>query len=132
MADEYEFETEVQVRYRDVDEMGHVNNAVYATYLEQARTAYFREVIGTSLAETSIVLASLSIDFRNSIKLGDEVTVALSVPKLGDSSIPMEYEIRLADGAVAATGETVQVAFDREERASRPIPEEWREAIEAV
>ena len=132
MADDYEFETEVQVRYRDVDEMGHVNNAVYATYLEQARTAYFREVIDTSLAETSIVLASLSIDFRNSIQLGDEVTVALGVPELGDSSIPMEYEIRLADGTVAATGETVQVAFDREERTPRPIPGEWREAIEGA
>lgn len=132
MADDYEFETEIRVRFRDIDAMDHVNNAVYATYLEQARADYFREVLDESLARVDTVLATLSIDFRRPIDPDDTVTVALTVPELGTSSMPMEYEIRRGDGQVAATAETVQMAYDRETESSRPIPEAWREAIESA
>ena len=131
MADEPadEFETEFRVRFRDVDAMQHVNNAVYSTYLEQARADYFREVLGESLTAVDTVLASLSIDFLAPIAGDDEVTVTLTVEELGTSSIPMAYEIRRGDGTVAATAETVQVVYDRETESARPIPEAWRDAI---
>jgi acyl-CoA thioester hydrolase len=129
---EYEFETEFRVRFRDIDAMGHVNNAVYSTYLEQARADYFREVLGETLSEVGSVLASLSVDFRAPIEGDDVVTVALTIPELGTSSIPMRYEIRREDGVVAATAETVQVVYDREAGESVPVPESWREAIESV
>jgi acyl-CoA thioester hydrolase len=134
MADEreYEFSTEFRVRFRDIDAMDHVNNAVYSTYLEQARADYFREVVGISLAGVDTVLASLSIDFRAPIDPDDRVTVHLTVSSLGTSSITMAYEVRRGDGAVAATAETVQVVYDRESESSRPIPDAWRDAIEAV
>ncbi|WP_137285154.1 acyl-CoA thioesterase [Halorussus salinisoli] len=122
------FTVDVDVRYRDLDTMGHVNNAVYASYFEQARVAYFEEVLDVPLHEIESVLASLEIDFRRPVEIDDEVTVALRVPELGTSSIPMEYEVR-ADGTVAATGETVQVAVDEETKSSRPIPDAWREQI---
>ncbi|WP_435175201.1 acyl-CoA thioesterase [Halorussus sp. AFM4] len=125
---DYSFTADVEVRFRDIDAMGHVNNAVYATYLEQARTAYFDAVLDASLAEVSTVLATLELDFRRPVELGDEVTVATLVPELGRSSIPMRYEVR-ADGAVAAVGETVQVAVDEETGESRPLPDDWREQI---
>jgi acyl-CoA thioester hydrolase len=127
---EYSFAADVDVRYRDLDTMGHVNNAVYATYVEQARVAYFEEVLDVTLPEVESALASLELDFRRPIELGDDVTVALRVPELGESSLPMEFEVR-ADRAVAATGETVQVAVDGETGSSRPLPDEWREAIRA-
>ena len=122
------FTTTVDVRFRDIDAMGHVNNAVYATYMEEARTAYFDAVLDASLAAVDSVLANLELEFRRSVELDDEVTVAVRVPELGRSSIPMEYEIR-ADGDVAAVGEAVQVAVDPETGSSRPIPDEWRERI---
>lgn len=129
MADDYA--VDVTVRFRDIDAMGHVNNAVYATYLEHARVGYFRDVVGTSLAEADTVLAHLSIDYRAPIGLDDgTVEVSVSVPRLGDSSIPMAYEV-VASGAVVATAETVQVVIDRETGESVPIPGGWREAIEA-
>ena len=127
---DYSFVAAVDVRFRDIDAMGHVNNAVYATYLEEARTAYFDEVLDASLADVDTVLANVALEFRRPIELGDVVTVAVRVPELGRSSIPMEYEVR-ADGEVAATGEAVQVAVDRETGESRPIPDEWREKIES-
>jgi acyl-CoA thioester hydrolase len=125
------FTVSVPVRFRDLDPMGHVNNAVYATYLEHARARYFRDVIGESLPTADTVLVHLSIDYRAPIDLDDEsVTVALWIPRLGESSIPMEYEVRAGD-RVAATAETVQVAFDRDAAESKPIPPAWRDAIEA-
>jgi acyl-CoA thioester hydrolase len=127
---DYSFVADVDVRFRDIDAMGHVNNAVYATYLEEARTAYFDEVLDASLADVQTVLANVALEFRRPVELGDDVTVAVRVPELGRSSIPMEYEVR-ADGEVAATGEAVQVAVDGETGESRPIPEAGREKIES-
>ncbi|WP_134669825.1 acyl-CoA thioesterase [Halorussus marinus] len=127
---DYSFETQIDVRFRDLDAMGHVNNAVYATYMEEARTAYFAAVVDRNLSETPSVLANLELQFRQSVTLGDDLTVAVRVPELGESSIPMEYEMRV-DGEVAATGEAVQVVIDPDTESSRPIPEEWREKIEA-
>lgn len=112
--------------------MDHVNNAVYATYLEQARAEFFRAMLDVSLTAVDTVLATLRIEYHGPIELGDTVTVALSIPELGDSSIPMEYEIRRDSGEVAATAETVQVYYDREAETSKPLPEEWRARLESV
>lgn len=125
-----EYVTELGVRFRDIDAMRHVNNAVYATYLEQARAEYFRDVVGFELDEVDTVLASLHVEYRQPIELDETVEVGLTVPELGNSSIRMEYEIRTENG-VAAEAETVQVAFDPDVGASRPIPGEWRTAIAA-
>jgi acyl-CoA thioester hydrolase len=126
------YETTLGVRFRDIDAMGHVNNAVYATYAEQARADYFADVLDLDLSAVSSVLARIEIDYHRPIELDDgPVTVAVSVPRIGESSLPMEYEILTADGDVAATVESVQVAYDTEAGESMRIPEAWREAIEA-
>ena len=127
MAD---FATDLQVRFRDVDSMGHVNNAVYASYLEQARVEFYTERLDADLATVDSVLAHLEIDYERPIELGQAVRVTVDVPELGRTSIPMDYEV-LADGAVAATASTVQVLWDRETRETRPIPEDWRARIES-
>lgn len=127
---EYTYEVDVDVRLRDVDFMGHVNNAVYATYLEQARAGFFEDVVGESLVSADTVLASLEIDYASPIAADQSVTVALGVPELGSSSLPMAYEVR-ADGERAATARTVQVIVDRETGRSRAIPSTWRERIVA-
>lgn len=129
--DSYDFEVGLDVRLRDVDFMGHVNNAVYATFLEEAREAYFADVIGVSLTDVGTVLATLTIDYVRPIEADADVTVALRVSELGTSSLPMEYEIR-ADGERAATARTVQVLVDRETEQSQSIPTEWRTRIEAA
>lgn len=127
--DDYSYETDVDVRLRDIDFMGHVNNATYATYLEQAREAYFRDVLDVSLVETNTVLVSLELEYTRPIEAGDEVTIALRVSELGTSSLPIEYEVR-ANGEQAATARTVQVLADPETGESQPIPPEWRTRIE--
>lgn len=124
------FETTVDVRYSDIDAMGHVNNAVYATYFEQARRDYFDRLLGADLSREGAVLATISIDYERPIELRHApVTVAIEVPRVGTSSIPMSYEVTRGDGELAATGETVQVAYDRDAGEPYPLPEEWRETI---
>lgn len=127
------YEREIQVRFRDLDPMNHVNNAVYATYLEQARAGYYRDVVGEPLETIDTVLARLEIDFRRPITADDDVVVAIERPTLGTSSVTMEYEVRAVDGddeRVAATATTVQVLVDDETGESRQLPEEWRRRIE--
>ncbi|MFB6221696.1 MAG: acyl-CoA thioesterase, partial [Halolamina sp.] len=124
------FETTIGVRYRDIDAMGHVNNAVYASYLEQARIDYFNDLLGVDLSAVGAVLATLELDYERPIELQDgPVTVELDVPRIGDASLPMEYELYRDDGKLAATGETVQVAFDKKEQEPTSIPDPWRDAI---
>lgn len=131
----FEFTTTVDVRYNDLDTYGHVNNAIYGTYIEEARVDYLETVLGGEIAditgegeETGMVVANLQLDFEQPIRLADEVTVGVRVPRLGEKSFPFEYEIR-SQGGVAATGETTMVAYDRGTEGSVPIPDSWRESI---
>jgi acyl-CoA thioester hydrolase len=127
---EFNYEKEMEVRFRDLDMMGHLNNAVYATYLEQARVEYIEDVVEQPLMEIGAVVADLHLDFERPIDWGDDVVVAVRADELGTSSIPLEYEIRV-DGDVAATAETLMVTFDPEAGEPRPIPDAWRERIQA-
>ncbi len=124
----FSFETTVPVRYRDLDTYGHVNNANYATYLEEGRIAYFGEVLDLGLQSRGMVIASLSIDFEAPIE-ADDVTVGLGITRIGTSSFDFEYEIE-ADGRTAATAESVQIAYDVDEQEKMEFPDAWRDAVQ--
>ncbi|WP_254538527.1 acyl-CoA thioesterase [Halomarina litorea] len=124
------FVTTIQVRFKDIDAMDHVNSAVYFTYLEQARAAFYDEVIGERLDHVDTVIVSQELTYHAPVELGAEVRVELTIDGMGESSLPMSYEV-YGDGELAATGESVQVAYDREAGTSTPIPEVWRERIES-
>ncbi len=123
------YTTEIDVRFRDIDVMGHVNNAVYATYIEQARTEYYRDVLSADLSSISTVLASLSLDFRRAVKLTDgTVTVEIDVAELGRSSVTMTHEVRTG-GQVVADAEATIVTLDPDSGEPAPIPDEQRSAM---
>lgn len=124
----YSFSTSLTPRYRDIDANGHVNHAVYATYMEEARTAYWRTVVGGRLSEAGVAIVSLEIEYQSELSLDDAVTIEMGVGRLGNSSIPHHYRITAGD-RVAALGNAVMVAFDRDTRSSRPIPDAWKHAI---
>lgn len=126
----FSYRAAVDVRFRDVDPMDRVNNAVYVTYVEQARAEYYEDVLGITLGEADTVLARLEVDYEGPVVLGDTVDVHMRTDELGTASIPMAYELRV-DGAVVATARTVQVTVDRETDDSRPVPAAWRDRIEA-
>jgi acyl-CoA thioester hydrolase len=125
------FETTIRVRYRDLDTNGHVNNAVYGTYLEETRDRFYRDTLDAGLDELHTVLVSSAVEYERPVDPGDRVVVSLSLPDLGESSIPMAYDLHLDGGARVATGETVQVWVD-EDGGSTTIPDWVREPIEAA
>jgi acyl-CoA thioester hydrolase len=124
------FVTTIEVQFRDIDPMDHVNSAVYFSYLEQARAAFFEAVVGERLDRVDTVIVGQELTYHAPIELGETVRVELTVDDLGESSIPMRYEV-YGDAHLAATGESVQVAYDRERGTSTPVPSSWRQHIES-
>jgi acyl-CoA thioester hydrolase len=134
MADvPFRFSITFDIRWRDLDALGHVNNAVYFTYLEEARVRYLRELemVSDNPVEVGIILAGSSCQFKSPLELGEQVTVRLRVRELRNSSFVIEYRIEGDGGRLAATADSVQVCYDYEERHPVPIPDVWREIITA-
>jgi acyl-CoA thioester hydrolase len=123
-VDEFPFVVRDTVRFGDVDSAGHVNNAVYSTYLEQARL----ELFGFG---APFILARLAIDFRSPAFYGEEVEVLTRCARVGTRSIGLGHRV-LADGRLIAEAEAVVVCFDYERRESMPVPDEWRARLEEL
>ena len=119
------------VRFRDLDALGHVNNAVYLTYFESARIAYWLHTTKrTGLGALDMILARAEIDFRAPVRFGDEVEVSVRVSRFGEKSFDLEHELRVGDTLVAEA-KTVLVTYDYERREPVAIPEAWREKLAA-
>ncbi len=124
--DGYPFVYRDTVRFRDLDGMGHVNNAVFLTYMESARIAYLSALGAGDNPQQSLILARVEVDFRSPIAFGEDVEVGVRTSRMGRKSFELEYEVR-AGGRVAAEGRSVLVGYDYEAGASTEIPAEWRE-----
>ena len=121
-----------QVRFRDLDPMGHVNNAVFLTYIEEARAALLAEVgAATGLEDMNMIVARVEIDFRAPVRFGQEVKISVHASRFGTKSFDLEYELRV-DGDVVAEAKSVQVAYDYSRREPVPLPADWREKLTAV
>lgn len=108
------FTVPVDVRFNDVDGMGHVNNALYLTYLEHCRMRFFTEVAGSkSERDFPFILAHAALDYKVPIKMNAQPQVKMWTSRIGGKSWDFDYEIKdRKTGAVYATGKTVQVAYD--------------------
>ena len=127
----FDFVHREAVRFRDLDGMGHVNNAVFMTYMETARLNYFRSLgLGDNPLE-GMILARAEVDFRSPIELGEQVEVGVRAGRIGTKSFELDQEVR-ADGRVAAEGRFVLVAYDYTTNQSQEIPDSWRELFEGV
>ena len=124
-------EKRVEIRWSDVDAYMHVNNAVYATYLEECRDEWVDSALDGSSDTWDFVLARVAIDFRRELRLEDEeVVVSCTLVRIGNSSLTLREQIRTRDGELAAEAEAVLVARDRKLGRSRPLSETEREAFE--
>jgi acyl-CoA thioester hydrolase len=124
-------EKRIEIRWRDVDAFRHVNNAVYATYLEEARDEWMERALGNVADMWDFVLARVAIDFRRELVQADDAAlVRISLDRIGTSSITLREEIRKTDGTLSAEAESVIVARDRETGRSRPLTDAERAALE--
>ena len=119
---EFPFVWREHVRFRDCDAMGHVNNAVFSTYLEQARIG----VLG-GLAE--FILARVEIDFRSELRAGDEVEIRSRCGRIGTKSFDLEHELR-ADGRLVAEARSVLVGYDYATGSSVPLGTELKARLQ--
>ena len=124
-------EKRIEIRWRDMDGYRHVNNAVYLTYLEEARDEWLASVLGGMEAIWDYVLARVAIDFRRELRQSDqEVLVSCRLDRIGRSSVRTREEIRTHGGALAAEAEAVLVAREFGEGRSRPLTDAERAAFE--
>ncbi len=126
-------EKRIEIRWRDVDAYGHVNNAVYLTYLEEARDAWVEKVLGTVSTNTwDFVLARVEIDYEAELTLEDgAVVVECRLESVGRSSLRTREQIRTTDGSNSAHASAVVVARDPQTGRARPLTDAEREALEA-
>lgn len=124
----------VDVRFNDLDGLGHVNNAIYLTYLEHCRMRFFTEEAGSrSERDFPFILAHAAIDYKAPIKMGAQPTVKMWTSRIGGKSWDFDYEVRnAATKAVYATARTVQVAYDYKAKATTPIPAALRTQLESI
>jgi acyl-CoA thioester hydrolase len=107
------FERAVDVRWRDSDALGHVNHAVFLTYLEEGRDAFLTQTLAT---DPSYVVVRIELDFRAEIQLDDRrVTVRLEVESLGTTSLTTRETIILPSGETAAEARVVIVRWDTDQ-----------------
>jgi acyl-CoA thioester hydrolase len=115
----------IEVRFRDVDALDHVNHAVILTYAETARCDWFAEVAGVaSMAQLPIILASAHVEYKAPIAKTDAIEVAMSLTRIGSKSFTFRYDVRhRRTKQVFAEVETVQVCYDYAKQQTLPIPD---------
>jgi acyl-CoA thioester hydrolase len=125
--------TSVQIRFSDIDWMGHVNNAVYLTYLETARLDYFNQTdLTINWRETGFILARTEINYKAPLLLNDSIKVKTWCTSIGEKSFQLCYAIHKMDGKdeiEAANALTVLVCYDYRLKQSVPLPEAWKKYL---
>ena len=132
------FSHPIEVRFRDCDPLGHVNNAAYLTYLEQARLFYWRSLWGFGLegnererrSRPGVIMARAEIDYRLPAHYGQTLEVRIELAAIGKTSFTYDYEIVDEEERVIASARTVQVMYDYEAARPVPIPDEIRQKMQ--
>ena len=127
------FRIEERIRFSDIDGMGHVNYAVFMSYMETARTEYYMELTGRrTLQEMEFILARIACDFESPLLLGETVVVEVWPTRIGNTSFDVAYRLtEKTSGRLIAKGDSVQVAYDYRRRTKIPIPPDLRRRLEA-
>lgn len=117
-------------RFNDLDGIGHVNNAVYLTYIEQARLAWFgRYAPDEPMPLRDVILARTEIDFRSQVVFGETVAIGVRASRVGTKSFELEYELRVGDRLVAEA-KSVLCGYDYDAERSVEVPERWRRRLQ--
>lgn len=123
----------VQLRFNDIDGLGHLNNSVYFSFYDLGKLHYFESIRPDmrEIKEIDLVVANVNANFLAPIFLHDDVVVQTRTAAIGNKSIKLFQQIMTNQRIVNATCETVLVGFDFKTGTTKPISAEWRQAIEA-
>ncbi|MHB8764794.1 MAG: acyl-CoA thioesterase [Deferrisomatales bacterium] len=131
MIEGYPVCARIEVRWRDIDALGHVNNAVYFTFFEVARARYFERMFGArTVADVKFLVASIQCDYLSPTRYGETVLVGIRVPTVGRTSFEFEYEARVeADGREVARARSTQVWYDHRLGQKVPLDDAWLDRV---
>lgn len=128
----YWFTHPVEVRFRDTDGFGHVNNAVYLTYFELVRVAYGLHLGGGErIADVQFILGELSVRYLKPIFFGDAIVAAARISRFGSKSFGMDYELRRAN-EVVTSGTSTLIWYDYKADRSVAVPDTFRARVAEV
>lgn len=122
----------IDVRFRDIDSMGHVNNAVFFTYFEEGRKAFLHTLFNIMHPEDyNFILAHINCDFLRPVKLDDSIMLQLWVGEIGEKRFDLKYSLvnSTDESIIYAKGQSVQVFFDYKKNKTAPISKYFMEKI---
>ena len=134
MPGEFNLYTDIQVRFSDTDGMGHVNNAMFLSYLEFARMHYWKELTGlTEFGKADFIMARVELDYRSPIMPGETVRAHIRISRIGGSSFDFAYRLEERDSRrLLAEGKTVQACYDYSKNKVKRMAPELRAKIEKL
>ncbi len=123
----------IQVRFADLDTMGHVNNSVYLSYFEYARVHYFNQLLGLGWdwRKFGVLVARNEINYLKPVLLNDVPQIEILLDSIGSKSFTLAYEVTV-NGELTTTGKSVLVCFDASAQASVPVSGDWKKALEKL
>jgi len=131
-AQSFPYNVTLEVSFRDLDAMGHVNNAVYLSYMETARIKFLVDLLAvTSLHDLPVIMAEATCTFKAPAFFGEQLIVGVGVARFGSKSFDMTYRIDAGDGRLIALGRTVQVMYDYAAARTLVVPEDFRAKVRA-
>ncbi|RZL18958.1 MAG: acyl-CoA thioesterase [Pedobacter sp.] len=122
---DFKYKTRIDVRFQDFDMMGHVNNAVYFTYMEIGRTKYWTQAINWNWAKTGVIIGSASIKYIKPVHANETLNMYVRTSRIGSSSFDLEYLLTKVSGGqeeICSQGKTTCIAFDYGKKQSVPVP----------
>ncbi len=122
---DYNYKTPIIIRFSDIDAVGHVNNAVYLTYFEDARLNYWREAIQWNLRKNGVIVGRSEVNYLKPITLEDDIFCYVRTTRIGNSSFDvMHVLVRVTPSGeeICTTGKTVCISYDYATNKSIPIP----------
>ncbi|MBE0501656.1 MAG: acyl-CoA thioesterase [Desulfuromonadales bacterium] len=130
MSENNKFSVPVELRFADLDAYGHVNNAIYFTLLETARTKLFYEKFIEFMAQSLLFLVvKAECEYKLPIELKDKVIVTLEMARVGHSSFDIEYLLHNGDDKIFARAKTVMVCYDGKLKRTVRIPQSFKQLI---
>ena len=131
-SDKFNYKTNIHLRFIDFDMMGHVNNSVYFTYLEIARTKYWEEIVKWDWKKTGVVIAHAELDYILPIVMNDKIAVHVKTSRIGTTSFDLEYQIVKIIGTeeiICSKGKTVCIAVDYHTSRPTAIPKDEKQRM---
>src|SRR3954452_20159574 len=129
-AQSFPYKVVIEVAFRDLDALGHVNNAIYLSYMETARIKFLVDLLTvTSLHDLPVIMAEATCTYKAPAFFGEQLTVGVGVSRFGSKSFDMTYRIDAGDGRLIALGRTVQVMYDYAAAQTIVMPETFMAKI---